>query len=205
MTTTTEASDRQVLDLLRRNGPMGIAELTEALDVTATAVRQRLSRMTAQGLITRQTQRAARGRPSHRYALTDKAQRLAGSNFADLAMVLWEEIRAVKDPEVRRGLMGRIATGLARRYAGEVHGATATERMAGLQRVFADRGIPLSIEGSAELPVLTVVDCPYPALAEQDRGVCAMEKMLFEELLGGDLRLSQCRLDGHRCCEFATT
>ena len=63
MTTTTEASDRQVLDLLRRNGPMGIAELTDALDVTATAVRQRLSRMTAQGLITRQAQRAARGRP----------------------------------------------------------------------------------------------------------------------------------------------
>jgi DeoR family suf operon transcriptional repressor len=205
MTIATETSDRQVLDLLRRNGPMGIAELVHSLDVTATAVRQRLSRLMAEGLVSRQIERATRGRPSHRYLLTEKARRLAGDNFADLAAVLWNEIRAVEDPKVRRGLLGRIAAGLAQQYAGQVGGATATDRMAALSRLFADRGIPLRAEGTAELPVLTVVDCPYPTLAEQDRGVCAMEKMLFEELLDRDLRLSQCRLDGHHCCEFAAS
>ena len=34
------------------------------------------------------------------------------------------------------------------------------------------------------------------------RGICAVEKMLFSNLLGGDIRLSQCRLDGHTCCTF---
>ena len=36
--------------------------------------------------------------------------------------------------------------------------------------------------------------CPYPNLAESDRNVCAMEKMLFSELVGGrggaDLRVA---------------
>ena len=39
-------------------------------------------------------------------------------------------------------------------------------------------------------------------LAEADRGVCAMERKMFEKVLGRSLRLSQCRLDGHRSCDF---
>ena len=44
--------------------------------------------------------------------------------------------------------------------------------------------------------------CPYYELAEADRAVCAMERKMFEKVLGRGLRLSQCRLDGHRSCDF---
>jgi predicted ArsR family transcriptional regulator len=44
--------------------------------------------------------------------------------------------------------------------------------------------------------------CPYYALAEVDRAVCAMERKMFEKVLGRGLRISQCRLDGHRSCDF---
>ena len=33
-------------------------------------------------------------------------------------------------------------------------------------------------------------------------GRCAMERKMFEKVLGRGLRLSQCRLDGHRSCDF---
>jgi len=52
------------------------------------------------------------------------------------------------------------------------------------------------------LPLLQARACPYPDLAEQDRSVCSMERMMFSELAGEDLRLSHCRLDGHTCCTF---
>jgi hypothetical protein len=32
-----------------------------------------------------------------------------------------------------------------------------------------------------------------------------MEKMLFSELVGGDLELTQCRLDGGGDCRFQTS
>lgn len=204
MSTSTETSDTQFLDLLRRTGPMTISELMKANDVTATAVRQRLSRLMGQGLIERKAHRGTRGRPSHRYGLTEKARRQAGSNFADLAMVLWTEIRAVKDPEIRRGLLSRLAGALAAMYRDQVGGESLASRMDQLVQLFADRGIPLKSSGPSELPVLTVVDCPYPELAERDRGICAVEKLLFAELLNHDLHLAQCRLDGHSCCEFAS-
>ena len=84
-------SDDALLDLLRSRGPLGVAELAAAMEVTATAVRQRLTRLLAQGDIERTIERITRGRPVHRYCLTEKGHRRAGSNFTDLAMALWQE------------------------------------------------------------------------------------------------------------------
>ena len=195
-------SDVTILDLLRNAGSMKISELAGATKVTATAVRHKLNRLMGQGLVDREATRSGRGRPSHRYVLTDRGRRQAGSNFVDLALVLWKEIRAVKDPEVRRGLYQRIARNMAGMYGGQFTGTTTAERMQSVAAVFAERKVPLVVEQSGKLPVLTALACPYPQLAEQDRGICAMERMMFEELVGSGVRLSECRLDGDTCCRF---
>lgn len=195
-------SDIGLLDILRKSGPCSVAQLAAAMEVTATAVRQRLTRLLAQGDIERATERAGRGRPVHRYGLTEKGRRRAGANFADLAIALWEEIRAIQDAEVRRGLLARISGRLASLYAGQIRGSTLDERMQSLADLFGQRQIPFDVERSRDLPVLHARACPYPELAERDRAVCAMEKNLFSELLGENVRLSNCRLDGHACCTF---
>jgi predicted ArsR family transcriptional regulator len=68
----------------------------------------------------------------------------------------------------------------------------------------SERHVPFEIQQSPtdELPVLTALACPYPDLAEQDHSVCAMERMMFAEILGEPLKLTQCRLDGATCCTF---
>src|SRR5262249_52498787 len=145
-----------------------VADLPEAMQVTATAVRQRLVRLMGQGLIDRDIARAGRGRPSHRYKLTDKGRRQTGANFVDLAMALWQEIRAIEDPEVRRGLLQRVAKTMAGMYGAHVTADTTAERMRQISAVFAERHVPFEVEESGALPVLTALACPYPELAEQD-------------------------------------
>jgi len=137
--------------------------------------------------------------------VTEKGRRRAGANFADLAMALWEEIREIKDPEVRRGLLQRISRRLATLYADEIHGSSLDERMESLAEVFRQRQIPFEVDRSNDLPLLRATACPYPDLAEKDRTVCSMERMMFSELLGENLRLGDCRLDGHNCCTFEPT
>lgn len=198
-------SDSQLLDLLRRQGAMSVSQVAEKTAVTATAVRQRLSRLMGQGMIERVATRNGRGRPSHRYSLTEKARRQVGNNFSDLAMVLWREVRSVKDQEVRRGLLERIADAMATMYKDRMEGADLLARLESLKQLFGERRIPLEVDqDDQQLPVLTVTECPYPELAEQDRSICAVEKMLFAKLLERSIRLSQCRLDGHSCCQFQT-
>jgi predicted ArsR family transcriptional regulator len=198
----TETSDKGMLDFMRREGAVTISSLVQEMGVTATAVRQRLQRLMAEGLIERRTERKTRGRPNHRYSLTEKGERAAGTNFADMALVLWEEIKSVPDAEIRRGLLKRIAGRLVDRYRGDVSGDTLGDRMRSLSRLMADRDVPFEVTTSAELPVLTALACPYPELAKQDRSVCTMEKLMLSEILGENVRLSECRLDGANCCTF---
>ncbi len=189
----------------------------------------------AQGLIQRQASPAGRGRPSHAYSLTDLGRREAGHNFVDLALVLWQEVRAIPDLAVRRGLLQRIAKQMAGLYADRIGGTTAGQRMREVAAIFSQRNVPFIVEEPAaeaapladveagqttsdalanaaiasetapnRLPVLTALACPYPQLAEQDRGICALERMMIAELVQQDVKLSACRLDGDSCCRFQT-
>ena len=195
-------SDADLLDLLRITGALRITEMAEAMDVTPTAVRQRLIRMMTQGLIQRESIRAGRGRPLHKYWLTDKGLRQTGTNFNDLAVALWREVRAIPDGELRRSMLRRIAKALAAGYADQIQGDTPAERMRSLGELLAQRRIPASIEETPKAMTLTAHACPYPSLAEQDQGICTMERMMFSELVGQDVHLTQCRLEGGADCRF---
>jgi predicted ArsR family transcriptional regulator len=191
-----------IVDFLRQRSGASIGELIGFTGVTATAVRQRLTRLMRQGLVERVAQSAGRGRPSHRYSLTEAGRRSGGNNYDALAQVLWEEIRGVPDARVRQGLLKRISGRLSDLYRNDVSGQSLRERMQALAEVMTRQDVRFEVEESKTLPVLTAVTCPFPDLAERDRSVCAMEKMMLSEVLGENLKLSACRLDGSTCCTF---
>jgi DeoR family suf operon transcriptional repressor len=193
-------SDIAVTDLLREHGEMTISALTDRLQVTATAVRQRLTRLMDGGWIRRKAVTEGRGRPSHRYSLTERGRREAGGNFADLAIAMWEEIRSISEPDLRRGLLQRIAGRMAQAYG--VEGKSTEEKMQAIAELFGERRVPVTVGSIGDRPVLTTKCCPYPTLAEKDRTICAMEKIMFSEMVGEKLHLSECRLDGGSCCTF---
>ena len=117
-------------------------------------------------------------------------------------MTLWQEIRQSGDDQLRRETLRRIARALAAAYSEQIQGETSAERMNSLAELLAQRRIPVSVETSDQGSVLTEHACPYPKLAEQDQGVCSMERMMFSELLGGEVELTQCRLQGGTECRF---
>ena len=118
--------------------------------------------------------------------------------------MLWEEIKAVADPEVRRGLLKRIADRFVAQVSRtRVDGETLGERMTSLAGLMSEREIPFEVNTSGGLPVLSALACPYPELAKADRGVCTMEKLMLSEMLGRErAAFSECRLDGATCCTF---
>lgn len=199
---TAHSSDDSVLDLLRQRGTMGVSELAAELAVTPTAVRQRLARLMGNGYLSRQAEKAGRGRPSHRYRLTSEGRRKAGTNLADFAVAAWEEIKEIDDPVVRRELMERIAKRLVRRVAEHIHGDTLEEKIESLVQFFEQRRIPYRVDRDGDLPVLTALSCPYPDLADDQRTICSMERSMFEELFGSEVTQNACLLDGGNCCSF---
>jgi predicted ArsR family transcriptional regulator len=200
-----ESSERQLLDLIRRRGPLTVADMAAALGVTPTAIRNRLTRLVGSGMIERRTEHGKRGRPRHTYQASVEAHRRLGQNYADLAVVLWDEMmRTVEDRKLRRFLFGRITDRLAELYRSQVTGEEWEGRLVQLGTILHDRGVETEVTLSAEgrNSVLKQHSCPYYELAAVDRAVCAMERKMFEKVVGRGLRLSQCRLDGHRSCDF---
>jgi predicted ArsR family transcriptional regulator len=201
----SDTTDRELLDLIRRRGPLTVAEMAGELKVTGTAVRNRLARLLGTGLVERKAEHVGRGRPRHAYRASVEAHKRLGQNYADLAVALWEEMMAsVADRKLRRMLFVRITDRLAEAYRSKLTGQEWEGRLVQLSHVLHDRGVEAEVarDGSGLATILRQYSCPYYELAEADRAICSLERKMLEKVLGRGLRLSQCRLDGDRSCDF---
>jgi predicted ArsR family transcriptional regulator len=194
--------DRQFLERLHRLRSATVQELCAETGVTATAVRQRLTRLQGLGLVGRETVRHGRGRPHHSYVVTEAGLRELGDNYAELAIILWREMRQIEDPAVRERIAARVREALVQRYGQAVQGASVTERFTELMLALNDRGFDVEVDASGGLPILRENNCPYHELAASDPAICELEHAVFQRVLGTELALTQCCLDGHACCEF---
>ena len=201
MKTVLEHSDGRFLQELHRIGPKDVQEICHAVGVTATAVRQRLARLHGNGFITRELVRTGRGRPHYLYRVSEKGLRQLGDNYGDLALILWREIRRIPDPETRQAITSRVRDALVSRL-GQFGDGLLFDRMRRLGDSLLSHGYDVEIHADGDLPILRENNCPYQELAEEDRGICGLEREVFEKSLGAEVRLTHCCLDGHNYCEF---
>ena len=202
MSSVPDQGEISFLRTLQRLQPAGVQELIEAVGVTATAVRHRLTRLQERGWVDRVTFKRDRGRPSHQYRLTASGVRALGDETADLAVLLWKEIQGIANSELRTQLLSRIQENLVDRLGTVSSGDSLSQRVERLCGSLEDRGLMVESEFSGSLPIIREHSCPYHAVAQVDTAICEMEQEAFSKVLGVPVELSACRLDGHRCCEF---
>ncbi len=200
-----DEGDRQLLEQLNRLRGATIPDLCEVMGVTATAVRLRINRLQASGLISRETIKTDRGRPHHEYTVTQSGLAALGSNYADLALILWRELAKIPDSKVRQDVVASLKQNLVDRYGSGVHGTSPSQRLEQLKNALVDKGFNVEIDLKQELPILRENNCPYIELAASDPSICQLEQTVFEEILGVSVKLTNCCLDGHHCCEFELT
>ena len=97
MAKTISQIEMDVIQLLLEQGSCSIAQLERYLNVTATAVRQRLNRLMDNGLVDRESESDGRGRPKFKYCLTALGRQAGGNNLSDFAGALWVEIQKISD------------------------------------------------------------------------------------------------------------
>lgn len=197
--------DQAVIDLLRQEQGLTVHALIERLEVTATAVRQRLDRLFQVNLIERRKEGIGRGRPQFKYYLTSLGMRLASASYADLAWALWQEVLELSNPLLRKRILRRVAQRMGEQMRANIPlNGSLFEKMGAIVSAFSQRKVPAGLHEVDHLPVLQVHACPYPELAEQDshRTLCNMEQEMISEAIGVSVQLDCCRLDGHHLCQF---
>lgn len=198
-----ESSTWQILEFLKRRGSASIKELEDLLGVTTNAVRQHLNTLLAEGYVERRRVNAGVGRPHHAYIPTLKVNELFACHCDDLALTLLDEVFAQEGPERAAQLLDRVGDRLARRYAGSVRSKLLRERVEEMADALGQRGVLTDVSMENETTfILKTYNCPYHELAQGYRDVCEMDENLMRKVLGADVNLSSCIMDGHGGCSF---
>ncbi len=191
-------NDRVLLRILRDSGHLSVPQLCEKLDVTATAVRQKLDRLGAASLLNRIEVRNGVGRPSFQYAITPEGTRTLGTSQAEFADVVWDELLQIEDEKIRTQLIARISERMASGFLlANADGLQRplSERLEAVAEELRNRNMPVTVVADEErgLPVLRFTGCPYPDLSEKGHDICEMETKMLSRMAGHSMQLAECR------------
>lgn len=196
----------QIVEYLQRQGSATIKELEDLLGVTTNAVRQHLTTLQGEGFIERHTVHAGVGRPHHAYFTTPKVQELFACQCDDLALTLLQEVFQLEGQERALVLLDRVGTRLASKYASTVRSSLLQERVGELAGTLNGNGVlsdaRMKDDNTFEL---RTYNCPFHELAQEHREICEMDTNMMSKVLGSDVNLSACMLDGHAGCTFVVT
>jgi DeoR family suf operon transcriptional repressor len=140
--TTTAAQSttrRSILLAIKQHGEARAEELATILGITPSAIRQHLTALLAEGLVSIREQRGSAGRPKHVYSVTTKAEGLFPKSYGELTCELLDYAGAEGPGTVER-LFERRRNRRAAEAEARLAGKTFEERVAELAKILDEDG-----------------------------------------------------------------
>jgi predicted ArsR family transcriptional regulator len=188
----TPPTRRAVLELLKRHGPQTVAKLHELLGLSRVAVRRHLEALESEGLVEQTTRAPGRGRPAHRYALTDAGNELFPRNYQQLANQLLEAVRAELGPAAVERLFAHRQQALARQYAERTAGRGLPELASELAAIQDENGYMAKWEPAGpDRYLVREHNCAISRVAGANPSACSHELALFRQLAGPDVEVDR--------------
>jgi len=198
------ASQRALLEALKRRGQSTLAELEGALDLAAETVRSHLQALVAQGLVERSgLLRSGPGRPRVRYCLTAAGEALfprsEGELLRELAVFLVESGQGSLLEDFFAARLRRKRAAAEARLA-EV---PAEQRLDAVAKLLSEDGFLAEVVAGEAGRRLRLCHCPLRELVEVSRLPCRAEMELVGDLLGDALERESFIPDGAPSCTYA--
>jgi predicted ArsR family transcriptional regulator len=197
-----QATRQEILGYLRRHGEATVRDLGGLLDLTSTGIRQHLAILERDGLVAVREERGHVGRPALVYSLTPAGMALFPSRYDDLSNLLLTEIRTLTGSQGLQSVLMRVAARSAEPYEARVKGRDLENRVAEATKIINERGCVAEAGEAEEGYVIHQYTCPFPNVARNNSGVCALEVEFVRRLTGGDARLVRSLLRGDKSCTY---
>nr|AIA14073.1 Bacterial regulatory protein, arsR family [uncultured bacterium] len=197
------ATRNQILELLRRNGQMTAAELSETLGIGAVGVRQHLALLERDNMVRAMGVRRGVGRPSHLFALTQTAEALFPRRYDRIALDAIAFVEQSGGPQAVDQLFASRREKLRAQFAPRLAGKNPVEQVAELATILTEQGYMCDWE---QLPdgTLTLIEhnCPVDCVARDYPQACSQELILYEEILGVPITRDLTIAQGANCCRY---
>lgn len=202
---TLQPTRYRILEIIKEQGDVTVAELAQRLDMAPVSVRHHLDVLQAENLIEtpRVRRRGTVGRPEQIYVLTEAAEQFFPSNNQNLAVTLIAELKGVLSPAQLNAVFERMADKLAAEAGPLAEISLVEQRLENAVEFLNDRGYLARWQREGDAFVVFNLNCPYAGVADQHRELCRMDHRLLSQLLG-NVPVPMTRLSEGGCrCAYA--
>ena len=200
------ATRREILALIKRNGPMTVQELSRRLAITPMGVRQHLAILQRDGYVQSNGTRRGQGRPSRLYGISAEGDKLFPRTYEQLAQTVLDDLRAVGGDASVDQVFEHRRKRLVEQYRARMAGREFRDKVALLAKARDEEGY---LAEHAQLDrdrfILIEHNCPIRAVAEAHEQTCRCEIALFRDALGAEVVRTEHILSGAPHCRYVIT
>jgi predicted ArsR family transcriptional regulator len=191
----------RILQLLKMRAGMTVSQLTDALPISQMGIRQHLAILEAEDLVEYNREKQKRGRPLHIYRLTEQANNLFPTTYANFAVGLMNEVAKFNGPGFINKVFQERMKSQLQAYQQRLQGKDLSERVKELARIRDEEGYMACFDENDDDYVLIEHNCPISVIAEEYPYVCEIELGLFRQSLGTKVVREEHLMQGsHKCC-----
>jgi iron-sulfur cluster biosynthesis transcriptional regulator SufR len=180
-----ESTGERILFLLKTRAPLTAAEMARRLGITPMGVRQHLTRLAAEGLVTHLDERRSVGRPKRHWQLAAKGHARFPDNHAEVTVELIGAVRKLFGEDGVDRLIAERERATLDRYRRDLAGAESlAARLRRLVRLRSAEGYMAECRAVPSDGFLLVENhCPICAAARACQGFCRAELEIFRAVL----------------------
>jgi predicted ArsR family transcriptional regulator len=205
MRTQGSRRDQLLRLLLEKKTGRTIDELARGLHVSRNAVRQHLTSLIAEGLVTKGPVQATGGRPEQLYMLSAEGHEGFPRKYSWFSELLLDSLKSEKGEAALIARFEKLGAqvGTQLQHAHHLPGS-ASERIASLATAMHELGYEASSTATTgrQLPMIEASNCVFHHLATRFPEVCHFDLALLSTFVGRPVEHDQCIVRGGHLCRF---
>jgi len=196
---------QSILEALKREGPLAIAQLAERLGMSGEAVRQQLVQLQREGWIEALRERGpARhsGRPPTHYRLSQAGDHVFPKHYDALTVAVLDAVASELGPAALERILAALTETRTRQWEPRLAGKSFRERVEALRGIYDGEDPFMEVEEVAGGFRLVEHNCPFLNVAMERPALCSVTVSLLSRLLGVSVVREQRFQNGDGRCSF---
>lgn len=193
--------------LLRNKSGATVDDLSRALGVTRTAVRQHLAALMRDTLVAPGAARPTGGRPEQLFVLTDVGKEAFPRHYSWFAQLLIEAMTKEHGATGVRTRLGRIASAVVVQLRQRMPSMNSRrEKVEKLSTLMDELGYDAHMaQDVGGAPTIEADNCIFHELAMKNPEICHFDLALLSGFTGSKVELHECMARGGHVCRFRFT
>lgn len=190
--------------LLKNKGGLTLDELSKYLKISRNAVRQHVSALENNGIVTEGVTRPSGGRPEQLYVLTDEGKEFFPRNYSWFAQLMVESIAQESGVAGLRERLGTMGEGVAQQLLSQNSVfKTREQKVEKLSEVMEELGYNTrNFAVDSDALTIEADNCIFHNLAMKNPEICQFDLALLSTFTDSTVNHEECMAKGGNVCRF---